>query len=872
MAGFAHCSIEARQHLEDLSDADLKAIEKELKQRAKVKRAANQGATADEAFRAAADEVNKKAELEAAKEARNRLLNLRKRVENMRYLSRVWADDPTRGLEALLVGVNQAREGSRFSVSAEQKMLSQSYQQGLMADLMQAELWDQFKSGTIDLDVARALFRGVDGDMAGLPKDAVRMAKIISQWQELMRREANEAGAWIGKLEGRVSLQSHDMFRLRKASKILGGIATPDEAANRAAWKAYVLDRLDHEKTFEAIDDIDGFLDSTYEALASGLHLQHAGEPGAIKGKTGFGARVSHDRKLHFKDAESWLEYDQTFGSGSLRESILHDMTRHGHNTAIMRMMGPNAEDTFRQLVDHAKRLSAKGGVSGRSAIKQADDAKRFDTWWAHLTGEANVPGNMMAARVGMMVRALQSMAKLGGALLSSVADVAFVSAELKYQGFGFLDRWSTSLRGVFKGRGGAERQQLLAGLGILADGMRASAARRFMAEDNIPGAMSSALQTFFRWNGLTWWTDTLRADAAVAMSNNMAMNASKAFNKLDGGLARALDLFGIDADMWDIARKRFVSEAEGRKLILPEMARDLDDATITGYLKAHADTKLLRKGEAEPSAREIREMRDEFERKFKAFFSDRADYAVIEPDTRIRALMLGDNRPGTVTGEIYRYFWQFKSFPMAVIDKAVGREVFGRGDQSGRFIQAMRGRNGELQGLASMMTASMVFGYMAMSLKDLAKGREPRIPDSLLQASKIFAAAMVQGGGAGLYGDFLFGDWRTRYGGGFVSASLGPTAGSIDDIRDLVGRIWNGDKAAARSFKVALSHAPFANLFYTRMALDYAILYDIQEQLSPGYLARMETRLKKDNDQEFLDWGPFPGRPSQNRLRPFTE
>jgi len=49
------------------------------------------------------------------------------------------------------------------------------------------------------------------------------------------------------------------------------------------------------------------------------------------------------------------------------------------------------------------------------------------------------------------------------------------------------------------------------------------------------------------------------------------------------------------------------------------------------------------------------------------------------------------------------------------------------------------------------------------------------------------------------------------------------------------------------------LQNAPFINLFYTRAAMEYLFIYGIQEASNPGYLRRMEKRLKTENDQEFI-------------------
>jgi hypothetical protein len=111
----------------------------------------------------------------------------------------------------------------------------------------------------------------------------------------------------------------------------------------------------------------------------------------------------------------------------------------------------------------------------------------------------------------------------------------------------------------------------------------------------------------------------------------------------------------------------------------------------------------------------------------------------------------------------------------------------------------------------------------------------------------------MVQGGGFGIYGDFLFGEMRNRMGGGVLATAAGPTLGTIDDLADLWGRVRNGDDSAAAAFKLAVNNTPYMNLFYTRAALDYLVLYQIQEALNPGAVRRMEQRVERENGQEFL-------------------
>jgi hypothetical protein len=174
------------------------------------------------------------------------------------------------------------------------------------------------------------------------------------------------------------------------------------------------------------------------------------------------------------------------------------------------------------------------------------------------------------------------------------------------------------------------------------------------------------------------------------------------------------------------------------------------------------------------------------------------------------------------------------------------GREIYGRGYNSlGEYIKYGKG---DMLGLAQMILAMTAFGYIAMAAKDLIKGKEPRDPTM----PQTWTAAMLQGGALGIYGDFLLGQ-SNRFGRNIIDTLVGPTFGVISDLDDLRQRAMRGDDVASSAFRMLISNTPFMNLFYTRIVLDYLILYQIQEALDPGSLRRMERRVEREQGQEFL-------------------
>jgi hypothetical protein len=323
------------------------------------------------------------------------------------------------------------------------------------------------------------------------------------------------------------------------------------------------------------------------------------------------------------------------------------------------------------------------------------------------------------------------------------------------------------------------------------------------------------------------------------AMAHLNALDKGKGWDQLDADFRRVLGLYNIDSARWDVLRQGAVAKAaDGREYMVADTIMDLPDEVLRPILGDR-----LTPARAKALKREIAEQ-------YRTYLVDRGNTGVLEPGARERAWMTSGSRPGTVVGELLRRFWQFKSFSVTFGNRVIGRELFARGADNWREIGA-----NEMLGFANLIVWTTMFGYMAMVAKDALKGKTPRDPTD----PSTIAAAMVQGGGLGIYGDFLFGEMRKSYGRTPLSAFLGPTFGVGVDIQDLIGRTIDAARGddnadvASNMFRIAVNNTPFLNLFYTRTALDYLILYRITETLNPGALKRMEKRIEKENGQTFL-------------------
>lgn len=835
-----------------LEDQEIAEIFEVLRARAKEIMAREGALGMEQASLRAADELGKQAQQAALIERRNALINLRRRGEIVSFVRNNFADRPDLGIESLLVGTNLARQGSRLSVAAEQKALGDAYIGGLIHDLERADLTAVLAKGSADVDIADALWRiGNDLDTSKVNDQVVEIARIIQRYQEAARIDANRAGASIGKMPGYIARQSHD-------SEKIG-------AAGFNKWVEEIRPRLD-PRTFDGVSDEGKFLRGVFDGLVSGDHLKFNADakPNGFKGPANIAKKMSQERVLHFKDGVAWHEYNQLYGTGNLREAVLRGLDLSGQNTALMRRLGTNPEANLNMAMDILKEDLRKSGDT--AALQNFNTARNtmIDNRFKEVSGQTRIPGNATQARIAANVRAWQSMSKLGGALLSSFSDLPVAASEMRYQGKSFLGSLAEMVSGLTKGRGSLEQREILSSFGVYADSMRGEIMRRFSADDSIGGRMSRGMGLFFKLNGLSWWTDANKASAGLMMAHHLAQNKGRAWGSMDESLRRTLSLYDIDSGKWDLLRGMDSRMADGRNYLTADGISDIPAERIGEYLAAQG---------RKVSDSAIRETRESLDRSLRAYVNDRVSYAVLEPDARTRSIMNQGTQPGTMMGDLNRFLLQFKSFPAAFMQKTLGRELYGRGyaptplgqsfrggrDLAGVALKGLLGKgNGEMAGIAQLLLWSTAFGYLSMASKDVFKGREPRPADD----PKTWIAAMVQGGGFGIYGDFMFGA-ANRFGNSAAETAAGPSFGTAFELINLWNRVREGDDAASSALRLAQNNTPFLNLFYSRIAMDHLFLYSVQEALNPGSLRRTEQRIQKENGQEFLV------RPSQSYVDP---
>lgn len=749
-------------------------------------------------------------------EKRNRLLDLKRR-ETRRASMQNLVDQglsPNKVLQAFNVGVEGDVKAGALSVDARQRAQVSRYFGGFITSLEKEGLMRVFLSKELSRDISRELFdvnsAKPKGSVTG-NKDVRRVAEIMSRMQKKMRDDLNAAGADINQLEHYMVRQTHDQKKIRKASQ--------------EDWKGFIKSRLDPEKTF-GDSDPDEYLDSVYIDIYSNHILKHdvaqSDNVAAFKGFRNIAKNVSQSRKLHFKDADAWYEYNERFGTQTLHQSFMGSVEMAAKQKVLMESYGTNPKANYEAdkawlAKKYSKDPKALSKLGGHRALMN-------DAQFNVIDGSAFIPVSPTVARIGNSIRVLQSVSKLGGAAISSLTDITIKANALRNNGVGFLEGYGNGVKGLLTGKGPKERRELLTTLGAGVDSFLGNVASRHMGADDIGGRMSKLQSQFMRLNLLNYVTNGQQTAMLDMLATSLADKSKLPFAKLPKALQKTMSHYGISEAEWKVYKKAAMKMDDGREYLTPDAVDALDDAVIDAY------------GGGDLTKGQIKDLKTDLSSRLQSYYTDNVDVGVIKPSARIQAIQTLGFPPGSPQGEAMRFLMQFKSFPIALAIRPWGRALMSQG-------------KADVPAIINLAVMTTALGYVSLTIKDLTKGIEPRDPND----PRTWRAAMIQGGAAHFLGDFLLNDW-TSYGRSPIASFMGPTIATGDDFFKLFSAMANEqEKVDDFTFKILKENTPGINLFYTRTMLNYLFIYEVQEHLSPGYLSRIERSMKKNQGAEFF-------------------
>jgi len=698
-----------------------------------------------------------------------------------------------------------------------------------MAHAMMENLMHNFRRGALGGDktrhnraqlpnLVRALFGEETDDVA-----AKAMAKSWTQTAEWLRERFNAAGGAVGKLENWGLPQRHDPRALR--------------AAGKDRWIAYISDKLDTTRMHHPLTGAEvtaGELPEVLGEIWEKIATEGWAERQPLRQPMGKGALANQHaehRFLVFKNADAWLEYQADYGGGSDPfAAMMGHINMMAKDIAAMEILGPNPSGTIewlKQLITKEAQAKAAGQPSrfagkGDPLDRAARYLNRIDAVWGSIRGALNTPVSSFWAGAASGARSFITSSVLGGAALSSISDVGTSMITRRFAGvsggaFGDAVKALTPT---------TRREAVAAGL-ILDNAMHVfNKQARYVGTLGGPEWLSYLGDRVLTFSGLTPWTQAGKHAFGMAFLHEAAEQASKSWDRMHPSFRSTFQQYGFTERDWDSMRRRPIhTTPDGLTLLRPT---DL----------AAFNPKLAEK--------------------YLGMVQTLTEFAVPSGGHRSRTLLLDQNQPGTVGGEILRSFAQFKSFG-AVYAMLHGGQIHKRlvgKDYGGAAAYA-----------GSLLLASMFFGGLTMQLKAIAAGRDPQP----MNDARFWTAAMMQGGGLGIYGDFLFADVN-RFGGGLAGTVAGPLVERVNDFRELtfgnLAQLASGQEThfGRELVKFARGNIPGGNIWYLRLAWERTVLDQVQFLVDPEANAafkRSQQSWQRDFGQGFW-WEKGKAAPSR--------
>lgn len=524
--------------------------------------------------------------------------------------------------------------------------------------------------------------------------------------------------------------------------------------------------------------------------------------PGAAGAKA-LANRRAERRVFEWTSAAAWLDANRRLGRGdaAIFDSMISHLDSMADDIGLMEVLGPNPAHTARVLVDRVR----KAGKTGLPAYQ-------LEALYDQVSGAASTPVSQNFSALMSAARALQTAAKLGSAVISAVSDFNTLAMTAIWN-----DLPATKVVASYarlwvdpKMRTNARRLGLIAEVGL----DRANVALRENVAQAGRGIFQSMADVVLRASGLAPHTELARWAFGMEFLGHLADLARTPFADLPARTRRALERYGVDADDWA------ATAAEG--------IVDFDGATFVW---------LEQLAKASPAGKRAAD-------RLGAMLQTETDFAVPISDARARSLILGRTRPGTVEGEMRRAMGQFKAFPVAML------ALHGL-----RGVQSLRAGDKGLY-LAASVVGTTVLGAFALQAKQVVQGKDPRD----MTTWEFWAAAFLQGGGAGIFGDYLYAAVNRADLSFYATITGGPTTGFIDDLVRLVGpNIGAGldedrDIAfGARFARFVRNNTPGSSLWYLRLAFGRLFLNQLQQAIDPGAnraFRRMERRAQRNYGQ----------------------
>ncbi len=818
--------------------------------------------------------------------------------EGMGWYKDLGKTDPVKAFKAFMMGDGSGLPGSRKSLSR----LRESYDRqdfSLLIEYFQAhpevdkmlngvfESFNHSKQSAFRTN-ARKFFVQVIDDMMGDNFDAgtkeSAFAKTLRHMTEQSTGRFVESGAFMQQRKGYTpympsSTAISQVAREDFVSMTLGeGIidwrtAYPDNDLGRIARG----DPSD-PRTIKAREDLLGQMWDIYSGRA-----ERAVDGTGKKGDA-VAARYEKGLQLRFTDGEAWMKFHEMWGRAQDPLGLITSKINEQNRMAsVMHGFGPQPEKgafiVAQRLIERIRRgevqlapkveakvLAQLGAFNPMGGSRIVHDLKfdgiksTFDSIqtivnphdgglsmaFSEISGDTLYTVNGQVAKWASRMRVAKNMAALGRAVITAMTDVPNILFANVARG----RNWTESVKAMVDAHklranmSSAEFSEIAPYIRMFADGSIGQYHSRFTLDEH--GTMSKLQAMYFKTNFLTQWTDSMRQMSAITNMSWLGDNAGKGWENLPSRMKTTLAAHSITPEKWDALRETAWTGPDGQTYLIPGKIDELglDRARMLAGI-AQPNTALPWGAQRHFESKREGYVKDPelYKRQLKSeligMLNDEVRYGVVESDDRVRYFSVRGTAPGSLTGEILRFMMQYKSYAIGLADRTWSRALFS-GEGQGHAL--LPDRVSADMNLPKWIALSIATGYLTQGLSDLSKGYEPRDVTGE-HGWQTFMSAMKKSGAGAVYGDMVF-DSFNGYDKTWLHTAVGSVLGPVGDTgMDAAEVLWaglqSGEKGFQKALTLAMNNCPYQNIFYARAALDYGVLYHLEEMFNPGVVGR---------------------------------
>jgi hypothetical protein len=680
-------------------------------------------------------------------------------------------------------------------------------------------------------DIIRVMFGGKSDN-----PEISAMAKEVGFALEEARLAFNRAGGNIRKLDNWGFMTSHDQKK----------VALTDQAE----WIEDILPKLDRNQYVRedgllmGDSELRKLLKDVYQTIATnGANkvLDGRKQNTPVGGRSKMANRHQEARAIHFKDGDSWLEYQAKYGTYNetgFHEILKNHIHRMSTEVAMMQNFGSNPRLSFESLLEEANtklKADSKNGTKHGEFDKQSKRAmSMYNTLDANTRAVDSTLGNIMGG-----LRALMVASKLGGTTLTTIGDHASTKKIANMNGLSYtksiLPEYLKQLT-----QGGYRDEALRFGLGI---NEMVGSTSRFGDADVISSATASGrfnarmqqlASTTMKISGLNAVTAGMkRAFNLVHMNKIADLTRKTEWKDLGADDLKILKGNGIKEKDWNLWRELTPSKRDDGTFVLTQNDFfNAPDEVIKKFLPKDKQDSLTA----------ITDYRYKAAMKYQTHIFNEESVAIIEAGVRERSVInLGD--AGTIQGELGRTLFQFKGFPLAYMMR-IGHRAFAQGDIKSRTTF-----------LVSLLAYQTLAGAFIVQLQNIANGKNPEP----VFTTDFFTKSVLKGGGLSFLGDLMssLSDPTGRSFGDFVAGPLISQGGKLGMLLTGMGNNIIEGKESTRLMEVANTlkgNLPLQNLWYSKLIIDRMLYSKLQNMIDPDYLPKLQQRMENRGNSYWWD------------------